>query len=123
MHSGSHATVEIEALDHVGATKHSGVGAGDAEESSLPHCSYGCVEEGDHRSVGIQVHDIESSLRTFTEQNISVFEAPFVGEGIQLIEIEVVLHEFVSSWHDIIGDDFADSFKFFEVADSPESAG
>lgn len=40
-----------------------------------------------------------------------------------MIEIEVVLHKFVGSWEYVVGDDFADSFEFFEVANSSESAG
>lgn len=98
LHLCTHWPVEVEAFGEVRAAENASVCAGDAQQSSLSHCSDGCVQERDDWAVGVQVNDVEtSSFGWVSEQDVGVLEAELVGVGVQLVEFEVIFHEFVGS--------------------------
>jgi hypothetical protein len=57
------------------------------------------------------------------EEEVGVLQGEAVGVGVEAVELEVVLHEFVGGGEQVVGGHCSDTGEFLEVADGAQAAG
>lgn len=116
MHLRPHRPVVVKTFRKVRTTQNSSIRTCDAQHSSLTHRSDRSIKKRNHRSIRVKIDYIKSPIFCrISQQCIRVLQTESVFISIKLIQLKVILHQFVSSWKDIISHNLLHSLQFFNV--------
>lgn len=124
MDFGSCAAVEVIAFADIWTCSDLRICASDAHQTSISDTLNGGIQERNDWSIRIEVDNIKLNVFFAVNQHhIGVLQGLLVLGGIELVQLEVVFHEFVRGRTEVISVYNFDSFKFFNEPDGSQSTG